>query len=208
MKNRIGIAIIALIGILISCFFTTGCVPAPGYITIDARSEVMQPTFRMYLDRCFRHHQVRLDIGTIIIWESLYSFEEETQWEFNAGHISLPLGYHPRPAEPGMVWSLQYEPSDNFMKRLLGLSPSPVSSLTYGEVPPGYQEKVKAGALEPERYYIVQMREYRGRPSEGMTFIIRLDGTGIPERLEYRLNDFLITNPKYYKGPRDDLKLY
>ena len=207
MKNRIGIAIIVCIGILISCFFTAGCVPTPGYITIDSRSEVIQPTFRMYLDQSFRYHQVRLDIGTIIIWESLYSFEEETRWEFKAGHIFLPLEYHPRPAEPGMVWYLQYEPSDNFIKRLLGLSPSPVSSLTYGEVPPGYQEKVKAGPLEPERYYILQMREYRGRPSGDMTFIIRLNGTGIPERLEYHLNDFLITNPMS-KSPRDHLKLY
>ena len=125
MKDRIGIAIITLVSLLIGGFCVAGCVPTPGYITIDSRSEVMNPTFCMYLDRCFRHHQVQLDIGTIIIWESLHSSEEETRWEFNAGHIFLPLGYHPRPAEPGMVWSLQYEPSDNFINRLLGLSPSP-----------------------------------------------------------------------------------
>ena len=204
MKNKIGIAIIALVGILISCLVFAGCTPLPGYSIVDLRSKVMQPTFSMYLDP-----QVQLDIGTIIIWESLHSSEEKTRWEFHSGGVYLPMSWHPRPVEPEMVWYLQYEPSDNFIKRLLGGTTSPVSSLTYGEVPPGYEEKVKAGHLEPERYYIVQMRdEYGGRPTEGMTFIIRLNGTGTPERLEYHRNDFLITNPRYPANPRDDLRLY
>ena len=203
MTDRIGIAISALVSILISCVLMAGCTPLPAYNTIDSRSELMQPTFFMYLDP-----QVKLDIGTIIIWKSLHASEEKTRWEFNSGPVYLPMGWHPRPVEPEMAWYLQYEPSDNFIKRRLGGSTSPISALTYGEVPPGYQEKVKAGPLEPERYYIVQMREYEGKPSEGMTFIIRLDGTGTPERLEYRVNDFLITNPRYPVNPRDDLRLY
>ena len=208
MKDKIGIAIVALVSILISCFFTVGCVPAPGYITIASQSEVMKPTFRMYLDG-FRHHQERLDIGTIIVWEVLRFSEETRGWEFNAGHVHLPMWYHPRPAEPSMVWYLQYEePSDNFIQKLLRGSASPVFSLTYGDVPPGYQEKVKAEPLEPERFYIVQMREYRGRPSEGMAFIIRLNDGGIPERLEYHLKDFLITRRNRFTVPRDDLQLY
>ncbi|RKU19265.1 hypothetical protein C6500_11235 [Candidatus Poribacteria bacterium] len=207
MKDRIGIAIVALVSLLISCLVFAGCTPLPGYSIVDSQSELMQPTFSMYRDP-----QVQLDIGTIIIWESLHSSEEKTQWELHSGGVYLPMSWHPRPVEPEMVWYLQYEPSDNFIKRLLGLSAppvSPVSCLTYGEVPPGYQEKVKAGPLEPERYYIVQMRdEYGGRPTEGMTFIIRLNGTGTPERLEYHRNDFLITNPRYPANPRDDLRFY
>ena len=203
MKDRIGITVIVLAGILISCFFVAGCVPAPGYITLDSRSKVTKPTFFMYLDP-----QVKLDIGTIIVWEALHSSEETMPWEFNSGPVYLPMGWHPRPVEPEMVWCLQYEPSDNFIKRLLGGSTSPISSLTYGEVPPGYQEKVKAGPLEPERFYIVQMWEYRGIPSEGMAFIIRLNDGGIPERLEYHLSNFLITNPRYPANLRDDLRLY
>ena len=208
MKNRIGIAIITLVSLLISGFCVAGCVPAPGYIVIDSQSEMMNPTFSMYLGS-FRHHQVRLDIGTIIVWEALRSSEEKRGWEFNSGHVRLPMGYHPRPAETNMVWYLQYEePSDNFIQKLLGGSASPVSSLTYGDVPPGYEEKVKAGHLEPERFYVVQMREYRGRPSEGMTFIIRLNEMDVPDRLEYHLKDFLITRPNRFTGPRDDLQLY
>ncbi len=203
MKDKIGIAIVALVSILISCVLVAGCTPFPAYITIDFRSEVRQPTFFMYLDP-----QVKLDIGTIIVWEAPHSSEETMPWEFNSGPVYLPMGWHPRPVESEMMWYLQYEPSDNFFKRLLGGSTSPISSLTYGEVPPGYQEKVKAGALEPERYYIVQMRGYAGRPSEGMTFIIRLGGTGTPERLEYHLSNFLITNPRYPENPRDDFRLY
>lgn len=208
MKNKIDIAIIVLVSLLISCLVFAGCTPPlSGYSIVDLRSAVMQPTFSMYLNP-----QVQLDIGTIIIWKSLHSSEEKTRWEFHSGGVYLPMSWHPRPVEPKMVWYLQYELSDNFIKRLLGLSAppvSPVSCLTYGEVPPGYEEKVKAGPLEPERYYIVQMRdEYGGRPTEGMTFIIRLNGTGTPERLEYHRNDFLITNPRYPANPRDDLRLY
>ena len=203
MKDRIGIAIVALVSLLISCLVFAGCTPLSGYSIVDLRSAVMQPTFSMYLNP-----QVQLDIGTIIIWESLHSSEEKTRWEFHSGGVYLPMSWHPRPVEPEMVWYLQYEPSDNFIKRLLGGTTSPVSSLTYGEVPPGYEEKVKAEPLEPERYYIIQIRGYRGIPSEGMTFIIRSNGTGTPERLEYHLNDFLITNPRYPANPRDDLRLY
>ena len=81
MKNRIGIAIIARVSLLISCFFIAGCVPAPGYITIDSRSKVMNPTFCMYLDRCFRHHQVPLNIETITVSKVRRSSEEKKGWE-------------------------------------------------------------------------------------------------------------------------------
>ena len=84
MKDKIGIAIIIVGSILISCFFVAGCVPAPGYITVDSRSKVMQPTFCMYLDRCFRHHQVRLDIGTITVSKARRSSEEKNGWEFDS----------------------------------------------------------------------------------------------------------------------------
>ena len=49
---------------------------------------------------------------------------------------------------------------------------------------------------------------YQGTLSNNIYFIIRLDATGIPERLEYHQQSFLITNPSYFTQPRDDLKLY
>ena len=90
MKDRIGIAIVALVIILISCVLIAGCTPLPGYSIIDLRSEVMQPTFSMYRDP-----QVQLDIGTIIIWESLHSSEEKTRWDSTQeAYIFLCRGTH------------------------------------------------------------------------------------------------------------------
>ena len=201
MKDRIGIAIITLIGILVSCILVcVGCTPLPGYITIDSQSALMRPTFCMYLDRCFRHHQVPLNIETITVSKVRRSSEEKNGWESDS-----PARWE----DMNKVWYLEYKSPDNFIKKLFGLSASPVSCLTYGEVPPGYQEKVKARPLEPGELYSVWMEEHNSPIyAEGLRFIIRLDEAGAPERLEYHLNDFLITNPRYFKGPRDDLKLY
>ena len=193
MKDKIGIAIMALVSILISCVLIAGCTPLPGYITIDSRSEVMNPTFCMYLDRCFRHHQVQLDIGTITVSKVRRSSEEKNGWESDS-----PARW----ADMHQVWSLEYKPSDNFIKRLLGSSTAPVSCLTYGEVPLGYEEGVKARPLEPGELYTVWMEEHNSPIyAGGLRFIIRLDEAGAPERLEYHLSDFIITNPRYFKGP-------
>ena len=198
MKNRIGIAIMALIGIFLSSFFVAGCVPAPGYITVDSRSKVMNPTFCMYLDRCFRH-QVQLDIGTITVSKVRRSSEEKSRLELDAPS---------RWEDEQRVWHLEYKSSDNFIKKLLGLSTSPVSRLTYTEVPPGYEEGVKAIPLEPGEFYSVSMKEHNSpRYAEGLSFIIRLDGTGAPDRLEYHIGDFSITHRRYFTSPRDDLQL-
>ena len=197
MKDRIGIAIVALVSILISCVLIAGCTPTPGYITIDSRSEVMQPTFRMYLDRCFRHHQERLDIEMITVLKVRRSSEEKKGWKFDSPASGEAVH---------RVWYIEYNSSDNFIKKLLGLSTSPVSCLTYGEVPPGYEEGLKARPLEPEELYSVWIN-YPGA-SKPLKFIIRLDGTGTPERLEYHLGSFLIRHRRYFTSPRDDLQLH
>lgn len=200
MKNRIGIALIARIGILISCFFAVGCSYLSGYITIDSRSKVMKPTFCVYLDRCFRHHQERLDIETITVSKVRRSSEEKKGWE----------SYSPaRSEDMNKVWYLEYKPSNNFIKRLLRLSPSPLSCLVYGEVPPGYEEGMKAQPLEPEELYSVLINTYNyPGDAESLRFIIRLDATGSPERVEYHLGSFFITHRRYSVSPQNDLKLY
>ena len=79
MKNRIGIVIIALVSLLINCFFGVGCTPLPGYITIDPRSELMNPTFCPYDNLYF---QKRLRIGSIKVEKQLRSSsEEKMRWE-------------------------------------------------------------------------------------------------------------------------------
>ena len=216
MKDRIGTAVIALIGILISCFFAVGCSYLSGYITIDSRSKVTKPTFCVYLDRCFRHRQERLDIEKITVSKVRRSSEEKKGWEAHSPAIwedarevwhgdAQPVWH----GDVQPVWHLAYKSPDNFIKRLFGLSASPVSCLTYGEVPPGYEEEVKAQPLEPGELYRVWIDTYRyPGDAESLRFIIRLDATGSPKRVEYHLGSFFITHRRYSASPQNDLKLY
>ena len=84
---------------------------------------------------------------------------------------------------------------------------SPVSCLTYGEVPPGYEEEAKARPLEPEQLYTLQIEGYDGSLSNDLDFIIRLDETGSPDRLEYLLRRFLFRDSFLFRNTRDSLKL-
>ena len=187
MKNRIGIAIIALLSILTSCFFIIGCTPLRGYIAIDSQSELMQPTFYVCDDPYF---QKRLRIRTIKVEKLLRSSEKKKPWELHA-----PLN------SSKVVWELEFA----FLQSLLRPA---TSSLMYGEVPWGYQEKVKALPLEPEELYILSMNTAYGyRETAPLRFIIRLNDTGIPDRLEYRLG---VSSPWYdiFYRMQSDLKLY
>ena len=186
MKKRIGSAV-AVVSVLLSCVWVfVGC-PLPfGYVNIDWGSSVMQPTFCMYRDPYF---QEPLSIGSITVRKKLSTSDKKKRWK-----------------DFQTVWQLKYKSSDNFMRRLLT---SPVSCLTYGEVPPGYQEEVKAVPLEPEQLYIVGLDGYDATDADGLYFIIRLDESGTPERLEYRLTNFLQTNNPYRKYLKhQSLKLY
>ena len=86
------------------------------------------------------------------------------------------------------------------MNCLFGWHPNPpVSSLTYGEVPPDYREEVKAVPLEPEEVYSVSIEEYNSARDRGsLMFIIRLNEKGIPERLEYLPEEFISFNSDAY----------
>lgn len=186
MKRRIGSAL-AGVSLLISCVCVgTGCTPALGYVTIDWESSVMQPTFCMYRDPYF---QEPLSVGSIEV-QKVRLFADEKK----------------RSEDIQTVWQLKYKSPDDFTTRLLT---SPVSCLTYGEVPLGYQEEVKAVPLEPEQLYVIGMDGDDGTDADGVYFIIRLDESGIPERLEYRLTYFLQTNNPYRKYLKhQSLKLY
>ena len=74
MKNRIGIAIIAVVSIL-SSFFVPGCSIGSAYILIDSRSDLMKPTFCLYWDPYF---QKQLDIGKIVVCKALRSSDAHT----------------------------------------------------------------------------------------------------------------------------------
>ena len=179
MKDRVSITIIAIVSILISSsLIFVGCIPPSGYITIDSKSALMNPTFCMYDDPYF---QKRLKIGRIIVEKKRRSPEDNRRWE-----LDWPL------SDRQTVWQLELksDDADNFFIGLLQwLSRPPVSCLTYGEVPPGYEEKVKALPLEPEELYILSVdAAYYPRQTGPLRFIIRLDETGVPDRLEYHLD--------------------
>ena len=155
MKERTG-RTSALVSLLITCVLIgVGCQPRSAYITVDARSTLMQPTFCFYRDASL---QERLDIESIMVWKVQRSAISTSQWE-----------------QIQKVWHLYY---------IENQSTSPVLCLTYGEVPPSYTEDVKALPLKPEQFYKVMAWSDRGIQSEELYFIIRLDGTGTPQRLE------------------------
>ena len=195
MKHRIGIAIIAPLSILTSCFFIVGCTPLPGYITIDARSKLMQPMFYVCDDPYF---QKRLRIGSIKIEKALRSAEKKKRWE-----LDTPCN------DSQTVWELELKLSDNFIIVTLERLFTPTSSsLTYGEVPWGYQEKVKALPLEPEELYILSMNTTYGlRATAPLRFIIRLNDTGVPDRLEYSVGTPFWWDNIFFRT-QSNLKLY
>ena len=197
MKNRIGSAIVVVNLLLICGLFCIGCVPIDGYIAVDSGSVVMQPTFCLYRDPSF---QQRLKIGSIIVRKKLSASDEKKRWKFDFPWKSEDFQ---------TVWELKYKSSDNLIKGLFRQwLTAPVSCLTYGEVPLGYQEEVKALSLEPGEFYSVSVWRDRGIRAVGLKFIIRLDGNGAPEYLEYHQPHFLITHPDSPIHPRDDLKFY
>lgn len=181
--------VIAFLSLVISIFFGHGCSYAPGSISIDSRSALMQPRFCYHL----RPFTERLDIGKIVVSKVRRSSVMQKRWELDS------------PGKSGQtVWELEYKAS-NFLlfyytSCLFGWRPKPpVSCLTYGEVPPGYEEEVKALPLEPEQLYIVWIKEDNmPRHSEGLKFIIRSNEAGTPERLEYRSHDRIFSHAVYY----------
>lgn len=189
LPKRTQVKFIPIFSIFMSCILVSvGCSPFDGYIALDLGPGLMQPTFRMYGDPYFQERVGRI-LG-ITVSKRLRSSEEQKRWELDSPWNNSQT-----------VWDLDYKPADGLMDGLLRRllrSSRPVPRLTYGEVPPGYEEKVKAEPLEPDQPYFIEIFGYRGMAAFHGTleFIIRLDGTGIPNRLEYRLPDDIFENAR------------
>lgn len=203
IKDKICIPIV-LISVLISCFsVSTGCHPGFGHVNIDSGSKVRQPTFYISADPYF---QGRLDIGTIIVRKAKRSAELKKGSELKIPQGTWKILWEQKVPSGAWqtVWKLEHKSSNflpyYYMNCLFGWHPKPpVSSLTYGEVPPGYQEEMKAVPLEPEEVYSVSIDEYNSARYAGtLTFIIRLNEKGIPERLEYLPEEFISFNSDAY----------
>lgn len=107
-------------------------------------------------------------------------FIDEIAWEMEYGDPSAEA----RLARytDHVAWVIEYAPDPEAQP-----SPRPFSCITYGKVPPGYDEKIPAVPLIPERLYVVLLEPQEVTARGGMYFIIRLDSTGHPTHLEYTL---------------------
>ena len=202
MKNRTGTAIV-LVSLLSCCSVFTGCSPGSTYITLDSRSALMQPTFCLYADRYF---QERLDVEAIIVQKAQRSVYDGKGWEQDSGEVYLPQGGYPFwvNVNPEIVWHLEHKSADSlvyyWMDWLFGWQPRSLRRcLTYGEVPSGYREIVKAVPLEPEQLYFVWMQAHNSvRQSDYLLrFVIRLDASGTPARLEHIQREYIFDYTPY-----------
>ncbi len=172
--------VIALVSIFIGYFLVcVGCTPFGGYVALDAESGLLQPTFRMYADQHFQERVGR--ITSITVSKSGFFSEEQKHSELDSPWDGSQT-----------VWDLDYKPADKFIGlfRVWFIEP-PLPHLTYGKVPPSYEEKVEALPLEPGQSYFVDIWGLRGIATFHGTleFSIRLDDTGRPDRIEYSSPD-------------------
>ena len=168
-----------------------GCTPFGGYVALDAESGLLQPTFRMYADQHFQERVGR--ITSITVSKSGFFSEEQKHSELDSPWDGSQT-----------VWDLDYKPADKFigLLRVWFIEP-PLSRLTYGKVPPSYEEKVEALPLEPGQSYFVDIWGLRGIATFHGTleFSICLDDTGRPDRIEYSSPDDI------FEWTRDALRL-
>ena len=78
-----------------------------------------------------------------------------------------------------VVWVLEYVPDGSYPPA------NTYSCITYGTALPGYEEKIPALPLTPERLYSVTIKTEDTPARAEMYFIIRLDSVGRPVKLEY-----------------------
>ena len=108
------------------------------------------------------------------------AFIDEVPWEMEYGD---PVAEARLSRDTDQVaWVMEYAPDPESEP-----SPRPFSCITYGKVPPGYEETIPAVPLIPERLYTVLLETQEVTTRGGMYFIIRLDSAGHPTQLEYTI---------------------
>ena len=192
-------AIIALL-IGISSLFSSGCASKRelhGFA--HPHSDVTAPTFCLHegdahdkdappvpiyrivvlRDKQKRANQ-RLEWRNWRLWRMTRSDVNDVAWEMEHGSQLTEVRLNQYTDQ--VAWEMEYAPDPEAHP-----SPRPFSCITYGKVPPGYDEKIPAVPLIPERLYVVLLDPQEVTARGGMYFIIRLDSTGHPTHLEYTL---------------------
>ena len=165
--------VIAFFIISIGCLVLSGC-PAISlqHSYTHPHSAVTAPTFCLY--RGEDEHSQPIRIYEVIVTRS-GKFSDDTRFEW---HNWRP-GEKGSPSTDQVTWVIQYLPDDEAHPLA-----KPLSCITYGKAPPGYDEPIPPLPLIPERIYYVWIRPKGLLPVEWVYFFIRADSTGHPTQLE------------------------
>ena len=158
--------------ICIVCLLSSGCqtiILLYGYT--HPHSEVTAPTFCLYEGRD-EHSQPIPIYGISVSREETFSDDARFEW-------SNWRSWHKGRYADQVTWEIQYVPDDHDQAVT-----KPLSCITYGKAPPGYDEPIPAAPLISERLYYVHIRSKESIARRAVWFILRADLTGHPTQLE------------------------
>ena len=176
--------------ICVGCLVSSGCRPIIlQHSYTHPHSAVTVPTFCLYWGE--DEHSQPIPIYEISV-NRYEAFSDDKRFEWHNWR-SWSEGRSP----DQVTWVMQYVPDDEAHPLA-----RPLSCITYGKAPPGYDEPIPPLPLIPERIYAVWIRPKNSRPASSAYFIIRADSTGHPTQLEvshvchYGLDDIHIITPE------------
>ena len=161
--------IVGLIGLLI----TSGCARISSRAIIHPHSEVTLPTFCLHSESSSNPIPKPLPIRRLEVHRSKISNDELIELG-----PDLELGKVYSRTKVNEAWIIEYLPDPLYR------SLTPFCCITYGKLPPGYREKGPALPLIPEKVYMGVIRSLKGDHLASFAFIIRLDSSGKPVKLE------------------------
>jgi hypothetical protein len=169
------VIVVFLIGV--GCLVSSGCVPIylqHGYT--HPHSAVTAPTFCLYWGEDEHSQPIPIYEITVVRHEA-FSDSKRFEWHnWRPGHEG--------PYSDLVMWQIQYLPDDKAHPLA-----KPLSCITYGKAPPGYDELIPPLPLIPERLYTVSIGPTDLPPVAWVYFIIRADSTGHPTQLEVKHED-------------------
>ena len=176
--------------ICVGCLVSSGCQPIMlehGYT--HPHSAVTAPTFCLYWGKDEYSQPIPIYEISVNRYEA---FSDDKRFEWHNWR-SWSEGRSP----DQVTWEMKYI-SDDEAHPLA----RPLSCITYGKAPPGYDEPIPPLPLIPERIYAVWIRPKNSPSGSSAYFIIRADSTGHPIQLEvshvnhYGLDDIHIITPE------------
>ena len=169
MRQVIGVFLIG-----VGCWVSSGCVGTMLHGYPHPHSELTAPTFCLYKGWEDEHAQPFPIYEICVTREETFSDDTRFEWD---NWLSWRKGRY----ADQVTWEIKYVPDDNDPALT-----KPLSCITYGKAPPGYDELIPPLSLIPERLYTVQILPKGITPMSWVYFIIRADSQGHPTQLEVR----------------------